>query len=524
MGNVSIEYGSQITAKRGTVVKIGGIANGKIYAVAAHKRDYYIQTFDAVTYDFLESEKLELDRSDKTMIVVEDLQIINGKPLIFINYLKRVLKQDVLAVYTINTDLSTSKEKEVLIIDDITFSKRGEFLFEVSANGKHYAVAYVMPNIVDYEYTHYVTAIDENLETLFSDKETFEMEDYKNEFYRFDDLLITDNGTVYCYTSNSITVKENDTRNTQINLSYYLENDSYKRQKKSVVLDDIRIDSGNLVASGKDVKILGLYAGLKDNGKAKFNIEGYYYTKFSSREGVLKRPSIYEFPDYFIEKIIGTKNFDKGKDIKPFYKLSHIMSNDNNETILFIENYFSLVINTTNSTLPREDIQYYSGSVIVMALDDGGALKWNNLMPKKQVVTVRNSAYNRPELNQYGNYEVNGGIKYPLGLLNTGVEYLGFLPLHKEGRFTLLYNDHFKNKGITEFEDLRIASNTKKMMPSIFHLDRQSDLISREDPEDVEKNQIKIRPSVFYKISDTKYLISLSHKKEKRLGVVRLKR
>jgi hypothetical protein len=519
---VSIDYGSEITAKRGSIVRIGGIVDGKVYAVAVYKRDYYIQTFDAVSYDFIESKKVELDRSDKTMIVVEDLQIIKGKPHIFINYLKRVLKQDVFAVFTINNDLTVSKEKELLVIDDITFSKRGRFLFEASQNRSYYVAAYVMPNTEDYEYTHYITAINKNIETLFSDRETFKMENYKEEFYRFDDLLITDNGTVYCYTSNSVTDKDFDTRNTQINLTYYT--DDYKRQKKTALINGVKIDNGNLVASGNDVKILGLYSGLKDNGKAKFNIEGYYYTKFKSDDGILRSPSIHQFSDEFIESIIGTKNFEKGKDLEPFYKLSHIMSNDNNETILFIENYFSVVINTTNGMMPREDINYYAGSVIIMILDESGGLRWSNIMPKKQMAVSKNSTYNRPELTQYGKFEIHGGVEYPLGVLSTGVEYLGFLPFQNNGMFTLLFNDHFNNKGITDFEDLRNASNMKKMMPIIFHLDRQSNLTSREDPEEVEKNQIKIRPSVFYKISDNEYLISLSHKKEKRLGIVQLKK
>ncbi|MGB5981185.1 MAG: hypothetical protein WBG46_03475 [Nonlabens sp.] len=518
--SINIKYGSEITEKRGNLIKIGGIANGKIYAVARKKRDYYVQSFDAITLDFLESKKIDIDKSGRTMIEVEDIQIINGRPIVFLNYLKRVLKQDIFAAFSIANNLELIEERELLIIEDRVFSNRADFMFQISDDKSFYTVAYVVADDKKKIISHHVTTVNSAMEELFTDRFDYSIED--DEYYRFDDFTVTNQGDTFLYSSTKTINGGSGSGTTKIDVKSYTNGSEYKPKSYNTEINDLAIDRSKLVLKENTLNILGLYSGLDKDGYKERNIKGYYSLNFDMKQDKFQTPVIQPFSEQLKKQLLGTEKYEDGDEIYTSYRIPKVIRKNDGGLILVIENYLTNTLQLYGNMMVSENTYYYAGTVVLLELDSTGHLEWQIVVPKKQQVKVDNYKVKKPAIPRYGDYKINGGIDYPLGLMNYGVEYLSIVPFYKDGTVSLLFNDHFKNKGVTRFEELKLASNIKKMMPSVFHIDLSSKILIREDPESYEKNQIKIRPSVYYKISDSKYLISLSHKKEKRLGVLEL--
>ncbi|MFT7386450.1 MAG: hypothetical protein ACI82E_001216, partial [Nonlabens sp.] len=83
VGNVNINFGKEVTAKKGTVVQIAGEIDGVTYALASKKETYYIETFDATTQDYLNSEQIEFDKVNGSKVSIEDLVVMEDKIYVF---------------------------------------------------------------------------------------------------------------------------------------------------------------------------------------------------------------------------------------------------------------------------------------------------------------------------------------------------------------------------------------------------------------------------------------------------------
>ena len=92
-------------------------------------------------------------------------------------------------------------------------------------------------------------------------------------------------------------------------------------------------------------------------------------------------------------------------------------------------------------------------------------------------------------------------------------------PIYKDGQLNIVFNDNKKNKGITDIDEIKNLGNYNNAVPTLFRFDDKGK-ITRFDPEDVIKNELVIRPGVFYRKSDNELLIYASRKKSDKLGRV----
>ena len=103
--------------------------------------------------------------------------------------------------------------------------------------------------------------------------------------------------------------------------------------------------------------------------------------------------------------------------------------------------------------------------------------------------------------------------------MGKGPEYLSAIPIYKDGQLNIVFNDNKKNKGITDIDEIKNLGNYNNAVPTLFRFDDKGK-ITRFDPEDVIKNELVIRPGVFYRKSDNELLIYASRKKSDKLGRV----
>jgi hypothetical protein len=116
-----------------------------------------------------------------------------------------------------------------------------------------------------------------------------------------------------------------------------------------------------------------------------------------------------------------------------------------------------------------------------------------------------------------GNFSVGGTINIPIAQMGSGPEYLGALPIYKNGELSIMINDNVKNKGITDIEEVKSMGNYNKAVPALFIFDKNGK-ITRKDPEEAIKDGLVLRPGVSYEVSDNEYIIYSARKKSDKLG------
>lgn len=115
------------------------------------------------------------------------------------------------------------------------------------------------------------------------------------------------------------------------------------------------------------------------------------------------------------------------------------------------------------------------------------------------------------------NFAVGGTIVIPLLQMGKGPEYLGALPIYKNGELSVMINDNVKNKGITDIEEIKSLGNYNNAVPSLFIFDKTGK-ITRKDPEEVVKEELVLRPGVNFSVNDNEYIIYSSRRKKDKLG------
>jgi hypothetical protein len=101
--------------------------------------------------------------------------------------------------------------------------------------------------------------------------------------------------------------------------------------------------------------------------------------------------------------------------------------------------------------------------------------------------------------------------------MGKGPEYLGAIPIYKNGQLNIIFNDNAKNKGITDIEKIKALGNYNNAVPSLFIFDEKG-MITRKDPEEVVKNELVIRPGVYYRKNENELILYSSRKKQDKLG------
>jgi len=492
VGDVAMNFGSEITAEDGEIVHIAGESDNITYALAKKNKNYYIQTFQAANQDFITDKEIELEKIGKNKVTLEDLSVVNGSVYVFASYYDKSNKQQKFVAYPVASNLTLGAPKTVLTAKVEKKKQPGGFIFKPSYNDEHYMVTYINFYNKEETMTYEFTLLDGDLNSVKNDKVTLTFEDKKDLHFSLDDITVNRNGDIFIVVS-----------------------DSYRDKKKKTTFTNA------MYTTDGTLQLIGFYSDLRKSGRSDWRIEGIFNVTVNTNDNSVSKEVFNEFTFETKKKLIGERRAKKGKDLLPHYRNTHFIERDNGGVIVLSEYYLTVVGSTSGiGPLAFTPITYITNEIIVTALDAEGNLDWSNVVPKEQQVTVTQFSLGFIGIVGNGNFAVGAGAFFPIAILGEGPEYLSSIPMYDTGKLSLLVNDDPKNIGITAIDDVKKVRNIKKMIPVLFSFDDTTGKMTREDPEEFEKKQLVVRPYVNYRVGQKQYIIYASNKEGKHLGLL----
>jgi hypothetical protein len=520
VGNVDLNFGEKIESKDGELVRIAGVANNTIYALANKKKKYYLQTFDATTKRFKASVHLDFDKINGNKLDIEDLAVIDGNVYLMLSYYDK----DKDSNNFIAKEIKGKEFLESVHILSVPVEKKrekGTFVFTPSYDESHYLVAHVGINSRKEELNYTIGLVNGVLDNVVSDTYNITFEDNNRQYFDFSDIQVNEHGDILIATTQSYRDKELKTAINNITIHAYVAENGYQKQVTEVSLTGKRALNCSLIETSDNVlHAIGFYSDLKDSGRAESTVEGIYAVTLDYKTGAVIKQTFNDFTFDIKKQLIGERRAKKGKDLKPFYRNISFVERDNGGVTVLSEFYRVVEGNTTGiGPLSATTYIFHSNEIIVTALNPDGTLDWSNVIPKEQKVAVSELGFSLGSLmSAGGGVSVSAGFYIPLAMLGKGPEFLSAIPIYHKGALTVIVNDDPKNIGITAIDDVRPVRNIDKMIPVAFTFDEDTGAISRTDPESYEWKQIVLRPAVHYIMYSGHYLIYGGNKKGNSIG------
>tara|TARA_R100000935_G_scaffold13736_5_gene27667 strand:+ start:94476 stop:96122 length:1647 start_codon:yes stop_codon:yes gene_type:complete len=522
VGDVSMNFGSEITAEDGEIVHIAGESDNVTYALAKKKKNYFIQTFRVDNQDFITDKEIELEKIGKNKVTLEDFAVVNGSVYVFASYYDKSNKQQKFVAYPVASNLSLGAPKTVLTAKVEKKNQPGGFIFKPSYNEEHYMVTYINFYTKDEKMTYEFTLLDGDLKSVKDDKVTLQFEDRKDLHFSLDDITVNRNGDIFIVVSDSYRDKKKKTTFTNLELHAYYAANNHQREVLSVDFKGKKVvNCDAMYTNDGKLQLIGFYSDLRKSGRSDWRIEGIFNVTVNTNNNTVSKEVFNKFTFETKKKLIGERRAKKGKDLSPNYRNTHFIERDNGGVIVLSEYYLTLVGRSSGiGPLAFTPITYITNEIIVTALDAEGNLDWSNVVPKEQQVTVTQFSIGLIAFGGNGNFAVGAGAFFPIAILGEGPEYLSSIPMYDNGKLSLLVNDDPKNIGITDIDDVKKVRNVKKMIPVLFSFDDANGKMTRQDPEEFEKKQLVVRPYVNYRVGQKQYIIYASNKEGKRLGLL----
>ncbi|MCK7590619.1 hypothetical protein M0G43_08545 [Subsaxibacter sp. CAU 1640] len=524
VGNAALDYGETITNKDGKVIHIAGVVGNTIYALANEKKKYFLQTFDNSTMQLKKSVLVDLEKIDNKKVSLQDFVVIEDKIYVMATYYNNKENRNVFLAKEVGTDLKLGKTTTILDVEVPSDRHRGVFVFKPSYDDVNYFVSHVgiieKKELMTYEFA----LLDKNLTAVASDTYNQSFEDRKDLEFDYSDVNINEHGDLFITTTETYRDKSGKTTVNNITLHTYLESKGYEKQELVINLTGKKALNCNIIETSADgVHMVGFYSDLKSSGRAEYGLEGIFDIAANFKTNSITKQTFNEFTMDTKTKILGERRANKGKDLKPFYRNTHLIEKEDGGIFVMSEFYTEYVGRAQGiGPLAFTPITYTANEIIVTSLNPDGTLQWSNVIPKEQSVTVTQMSLALGMIGGNGNVTVSASLMFPLTVLGRGPEYLSSLPLYNNGKLTVLVNDDPKNIGITDIDEVRRVSNVNKMIPALFIFDGATGDMERLDPDDFEKKQIVVQPLTHFMISDREAIIYGSNKTGANLGVLSL--
>lgn len=522
--NVSITYGEELPSDKQKLVKIIGEANGKIYGLGMKKDDYFLKIFESGSMKLLASKPIVLPNLNDKEVEFEDIYLFNGKLYAIGSVYNKKEKVYNLVGSPLSEDGKLSTNGTVLFKVDVEKkSERGAFYFRTTQDGSGllvmHAVKLKKEDAVKYE----IKLFDDNLAAIFSTTEKVNYDDDHKEYeFYIPDFQVALNDDVFVVINEGWRDKKNKERVERFEVHAYKSANAYKKEVINIGIKDKSLINCEIVPSGNTLHLMGFYAGVKENGKANAELKGVYAANVNL---ATNQPENVKFNDFDLAtktKLIGERRAKKGKDVPPLYNIVYTIGREDGGMIMLSE--YQTVYNAGTTGLAiggigvgATTIMYNKNEIIVTSLAPDGTHEWSNVLPKAQAAGVTTFSAGLG-FGAVGNgFSVGGAISIPFAQMGSGPEYLGAIPIYRNGELSILVNDNIKNKGITDIEEIKAMGNFNNAVPSIFVFDKKGNM-ARKDPDEAIKKELVMRPGVVFRIDDDHFIIYASRKDQDKLG------
>jgi hypothetical protein len=520
---VALSYGAELPDDKYKIIKIIGEANNKIYALSSKKDDFVLKIFESSTMKQISSNEIKLPEMNDKEIDFEDIFLLNGKLYAVGSVYNRKTKIFNLLGTAVSDKGVLSKNGTVLFDAEVEKkSERGNFYFKQSLDEGALLIMHTAlfkkEDAVKYE----VKLFDENLKTLFSNIEKVKFDDKRKDYeFTISDFELNYKDDVFLVINESYRDKKLKEKVERFEVHAFKHDNNYAKEVINIGFKDKEIINCKMLATSNNVlQLVGFYSSVRDNGKSNKQLKGVYNATVDLATNTNTNLKFNEF-DYDTKvKVMGERKAKKGKDVKPLYTITTIIEKEDGGLILLSEfQYVEIGASQGIGPLAFSPITYFKNEIIITSLKADGSHDWSNVLPKDQNATVTTMSLSLGAIfsGGGGSFAVGMSVQIPLTQLGKGPEFLGAIPIYKNGELNILINDNVKNKGITDIEEIKTLGNYNKAVPSLFIFDKTGK-ITRKDPEEVIKNELVIRPGVFYRKNPKEYIVYSSRHKKDKLG------
>ncbi len=520
--NLSMTYGEEITEEKGKIVKIIGEANDKIYALGLKgKKDYFLKIFSAKEMKLLSNNPIVLPELNDKDLDFEELILLKNRIYLIGSVYNRKEKIFTLSAFEFSENGVLSDKSTTLFESKVAKSSdRGGFYFK--KNNVEDKVLVMHTALFDKEdaMKYEIKLFDENMKSSFFTEDKVSFDDDKKDFqFTIADFDINNMDDVFLVVNEGYRDKKKKEKVENFELHIFKKENTYKKEVVKINVVDKEIINCSMISTNKGkIKLVGFYSAVRENGKAFRELKGVYN---STIDLVSLREESTKFNEFDYEtkvKLLGERRAKKGKDVKPLYNI-HTIIEKNDGGLIVLSEYRLVYVGQTQGFGPLgfTPVQYTFNEIIVNSFKEDGSLEWSNVVAKEQQASISVVSFNLFAVGGNANFAVGVGLSLPLGVLGKGPEYLGAIPIYKDGQLNILFNDNKKNKGITDIEEIKALGNFNNAVPTLFTFDDKG-IITRKDPEEVIKNELVIRPGIYYRKSQKEYLIYASRKSQDKIG------
>lgn len=519
--NVSITYGEELPDDKQKLVHIIGEANNKIYGLAVKgKNTYILKLYDSGTMGQLSSHEIVIPELDDREVEFEDIYLLNGKLYVVGSVFNKKAKQFNLVATALSEEGKLSKEGIILFKADVEKkAERGSFYFRKTQDDNGllvmHASEFKKENAIKYE----IKLFDDNLKAVFTtiEKVTFDDSRKDYEFY-IPDFQVALNDDVFVVINEGYRDNKKKERVERFEIHAYKSDKNFAKEVINIDVKDQSPINCKIVPSGDVLHLMGFYSSVRESGRSNKEFKGIYSASVNRITNAVTHIKFNDLDHPTRVKLLGERRAKKGKDVKPLYNIIQTIGRGDGGTIMLSE--YQLVIVGQSSgigPLAFTPITYVKNEIIVTSLAADGSHEWSNVLPKEQAASVTTMSLGLGFSAYTGGFSVGSGISIPLLQMGKGPEYLGALPIYRNGELSILINDHVKNKGITDIEEIKAMGNYNNAVPSLFLFDNKGNM-TRKDPLEVIKEELVLRPGVHFPVNDHEYIIYSSRRKNDKLG------
>lgn len=522
LDKVALTYGEELPDDGQKIVKIVGESNNKIYALAIKKDDYFVKIFESESMKLVSSKPIVIPEMNGKEVDFEDIYLLNGKLYVIGSVYNKKDKIFNLVGTEVSDKGILSKTGTTLFSAEVEKkSLRGDFYMRLATDENSLLIMHTSEFKKEDAIKYEIKLFDDKLQTVFSNVEKVKFDDASKKDFEFTiaDFELNFQNDAFVVVNESYRDSKKKEHIEKFEIFAFKKANNYKKEVINIDLKGNSIINCRMISTNKNtLKLLGFYSSVKASGRAELELEGIYNASIDLASNTSAPVKFNEF-DYITKvKLLGERRAKKGKDVKPLYNIVNIIEK-NDGGIIILSEYQMVVVGRSSGIGPLAftPVNYIKNEIIVNSLNPDGSLQWSNVIPKEQsaAVTVMSLSFGMGARS--GSFTVGMAITIPLAQLGKGPEYLGAIPIYKNGQLSVVINDNLKNKGITDIEEIKSMGNYNKAIPSMFVFDDNGKM-TRKDPEEAIKNELIIRPGVYYRKTSKEYITYSSRKKKDKLG------
>lgn len=520
--NIGISYGEEITEEKGKIIKIIGEANNKIYALGLKgKKDYFLKIFSSKEMKLLTNKPIVLPELADKEIGFEEITLLNDRLYVIGSVYKRKDKIFNLVGIEFSEDGVLSNNMITLFESQVARSSdRGGFYFKQSPDENKLLVMHTALFEKEDAMKYEIKLFDDSLNVNFATEDKVSYDDSKKDYqFTISDFDVNSKNDVFLIVNEGYRDNKKKEKIEKFELHIFKNQNQYKKEIVNIDVKDKEIINCKMLSTNKNtLQIVGFYSSVRENGKANKELKGVYNATINLATNANENLKFNEFDYETKVKLLGERRAKKGKDVKPLYEI-HSIIEKNDGGLIVVSEYRVVIVGQTQGFGPLgfTPITYVTNEMIVTCLKPDGTLEWSNVVAKDQAAAVTVLSLGFFGTGGNGNFNVSAGVSIPLTVMGKGPEYLSGIPIYKDGQLNIIFNDNKKNKGITDIEEIKSLGNYNNSVPTLFVFDDKGQ-ITRKDPEEAIKNELVMRPGIFYRKNQKEYLIYASRKSEDKLG------